>query len=203
MRVPKRSGRTRGGFTLIELMIVAALIGVLSAIAIPNFVAFQARGRRAEAYTNLASLAHSYVAYGAEQGSYPDMLDISTEASLPDWTAYPQGLGTTKLPWDGQTQTYFDIVGWQSEGAVFYSYDVNTTAGCTCTFCFTATAHGDVDGDGHPGAVIYVHPQRSAAGGIGGDCPSRVSSYLPQVGPGGVLYDQPAVVTSPSTIDDF
>jgi prepilin-type N-terminal cleavage/methylation domain-containing protein len=48
--------RTAKGFTLIELMIVVAIIGILAAIAIPNFIRFQARARQSEANTNLKSL---------------------------------------------------------------------------------------------------------------------------------------------------
>lgn len=58
------------GFTLIELMIVVAIIGILAAIAIPNFIKFQARSKQAEARTNLKSVFTAQKSYFGEQDKY-------------------------------------------------------------------------------------------------------------------------------------
>ena len=54
------------GFTLIELMIVVAIIGILAAIAIPNFLAYQAKSKQSEAKVSLGAIFTSVVAFQAE-----------------------------------------------------------------------------------------------------------------------------------------
>ena len=65
-----KSLRSQKGFTLIELMIVVAIIGILAAIAIPNFLRYQAQSRQAEAKTNLGGVFVAQTSYYGEQSRY-------------------------------------------------------------------------------------------------------------------------------------
>jgi len=79
-----RSFRNKKGFTLIELMIVVAIIGILAAIAIPNFLRFQAKSKQSEARELLSSVYTAQVAYFAEQNEFGNMTNIGFQpASTP------------------------------------------------------------------------------------------------------------------------
>jgi len=64
--------RREQGFTLIELMITVAVIGILAAIAYPNYMEYLARGNRAEAKAALMDGAQRLERYFAVQGTYLD-----------------------------------------------------------------------------------------------------------------------------------
>ncbi len=66
----KLRGNNEKGFTLIELMIVVAIIGILAAIAIPNFLKYQCKAKQGEAKSNLGSIARCEEAYYAEYDNY-------------------------------------------------------------------------------------------------------------------------------------
>lgn len=71
----KLRGNNSKGFTLIELMIVVAIIGILAAIAIPNFLTYQCKARQSEAKTNLGGIRVSQEAYYAEYDTYTSVMD--------------------------------------------------------------------------------------------------------------------------------
>ncbi|MGB1974247.1 MAG: pilin, partial [Vibrio toranzoniae] len=60
------------GFTLIELMIVVAVIGVLSAIAIPQYQKYVAKAEVASALATMTGIKTNVEAYSAENGAFPD-----------------------------------------------------------------------------------------------------------------------------------
>lgn len=125
------------GFTLIELMIVVAIIGILAAIAIPNFLQYQMKSRQSEAKTNLQAIKTSEVAFQSERGCY---IGVAVEVGQPAVVA-----GTKTIPWTWGAGTAptapgalwcaaggvfggtFADVGFKATGNVMFLYGVDTT----------------------------------------------------------------------------
>ena len=133
----KKLHTRRGGFTLIELMIVVAIIGILAAIAIPNFLRFQLKAKSSEGKTNLAAIRTSEESYFAEYGVY-----VSSNPSPPTAQMAPYNQKTVFV--DADPDLGFDIVGWSPEGRVYFNYSVELNADKSQ---FTAGAGADIDND--------------------------------------------------------
>ncbi len=75
--------RSQKGFTLIELMIVVVIIGILAAIAIPNFIAMQDRAKEGSVKSNMHTLQLAAEDYGVQNdGIYAATMDASHVADL-------------------------------------------------------------------------------------------------------------------------
>ena len=139
--------RDNKGFTLIELLIVVVIIGILAAIAIPNFLQYQLKSRQSEAKENLQAIKTSMISFQAEQGCY---LGIATEGVIAPASAvkvvpYAWGIGLPATPspvaWcvtGGIITGFFNDVGFRPAGNVNYNYSVDAVvlagAGAATTY---------------------------------------------------------------------
>lgn len=80
--------KNSSGFTLVELMVVVAIIGILSAIAVPNFKKYQAKSKQSEAKIQLAAI------YSAEVATLADYDTYATCISFMGYETSPKGYYT-------------------------------------------------------------------------------------------------------------
>ena len=168
--------KKKEGFTLIELMIVVAIIGILAAIAIPAFINYVKRSKTSEAPSNLKALfegsaalynrgsaARGVIARGVATANstrcYTGSFDTSAVGAMVSdqkhtltWPAEPAdapSIGFAALSWQASDPLYYQY-GVVSGGMGGTAVNAGVTCGDTTgvgTTVYTFAANGDLDGD--------------------------------------------------------
>jgi len=114
------------GFTLIELMIAVAIVGLLAAVAVPSYLAYITKGKRAEAQGALVTFANAMEQWRLQNGSYLGAAAAGANTGAP-------AIFSTTVPISGGTTTY----------------NLTISAATATTYTLTATATGSQTADGN------------------------------------------------------
>ena len=100
-RIKRQQAQSPNAFTLVELLVVVAIVGILSAIALPNFLAQTDKAKATEAKTHMASTLKQAHAKFLEDGSAPESTNTNMNSTY----------GT---PTDDSTKFNYEQVSWSS-----------------------------------------------------------------------------------------
>jgi len=156
------------GYTLLELMLVLAVVALLATIAIPLFRTYQLRSKSAEAKSNLGSIRVLEETYYSSHDQY---LAAASEPAV-----IPGSLAT-----DFNPNAAFTALGFRPEGRVYFSYGVAVNADASG---YTADAAADIDGDGFPQLWGFSKPNASGAL-VPGQVGCTVAALTVEIGPCG------------------
>ena len=124
----KLTRKDQKGFTLIELMIVIAIIGILAAIAIPNFLAYRTKGQDSAAISEAKNFYNAAVAYFADTSTTGSTVTEGTSfgAYVDDTDVDVAGAGTIHDNMDGTITLNPDPLVWShSASANTFSLDAS------------------------------------------------------------------------------
>ena len=148
--------KRRAGFTLIELMIVVAIIGILAAVAIPAFLKYIKRSKTTEASMNIRRLYDSSVSYYDTDHATPTGAIVQAQFPV-DAGPHPAlaDISATKVVTEDWTAATWQALNFAVSDPHYFAYQYNS-AGSSIGATFVASAFGDLDSDGTYSTFVRV-----------------------------------------------